>query len=397
MIYITSTLPYGIAESCFFPEIKALINSGVELKIVPMRPRGEIVEPEAFETMPFVEGRDLFSSRIFKTALKVFIKHPLRVIKAFFLILTSNPHYLLINIALFPKALWLADLATKYGAQHIHVHWASSPSTMAMVASYVSKVPWSLTAHRGDIVENYLLKRKARHVEFFRCISNRTKELALERGVPNEKITVLHLGVDVPEEITYSAPKKHSREIFVVFCPAFLVEVKGHRYLIEALLRLPENVHLWLAGDGPLRKDLEEFVNKLKLQHRVKFLGLLKHSEILNMYRENKVDVVVLASVDLGHGVHEGIPVALIEAMAYGYPVIGTNTGGIPELLGNGAGLLVQEKSSEELAKAILQVMENEDYRRMLSLKARKRIEEEFSAEKVAKVLISKWSKGKKI
>ena len=71
------------------------------------------------------------------------------------------------------------------------------------------------------------------------------------------------------------------------------------------------------------------------------------------MYREGRVGMVVLPSVDLGNNLHEGIPVALIEAMSYNIPVVGTHTGGIPELLEGGAGLIVPDKDPAALADAI--------------------------------------------
>lgn len=262
---------------------------------------------------------------------------------------------------------------------------------MAMAASHVAGVPWSLTAHRYDLVENNLLQRKAMRARFFRCISEKTRSMALERGVPPEKTLVLHLGVPLPANEAVLV-REVNRETFVLLCPASLLPVKGHVYLLEALTQLPEYVQLWLAGEGPLRSTLESKVQELGLRERVRFLGYLPHDKLLDLYRSKQVDAVVLPSVDLGEGLNEGIPVALMEAMAFGYPVVATATGGIPELLREGAGLLVPEKSSEALAEAIFRLLTDEALRKELAQRGRQRVQREFAVGEVAKVLVKLWN-----
>ncbi|MBW6394560.1 glycosyltransferase family 4 protein [Thermus sp. SYSU G05001] len=395
VLYITSSLPFGVGEPFLYPEIRAIKDLGVDLKVVPLYPRGTLVHPEAKAVITMVEAAPLFSWRILQVALRVLLRFPKRALQALLLLLTPNPWHLLKNLTVFPKALWLADLAMSWRADHIHAHWAATTSSMAMAASHVSGVPWSLTAHRWDVVENNLLHRKARHARFFRCISEKTKSMALERGVPEEKVLVLHLGVSLPalSELT-SRRDRASRETFVLLCPAAFLPVKGHRFLIEALAELPDRVQLWLAGDGPLRPELESQVQRLGLKERVRFLGYLAHDQLLELYRDNQVDAVVLPSVDLGDGLNEGIPVALMEAMAFGCPVIATATGGIPELLRDGAGLLVPDKSSQALATAILRFLNDDTLRKETAERGRLRVRTQFSVEDIAQTLIKLWGSG---
>lgn len=392
VIYVTSSLPFGSGEPFLYPEIKALKSLGVELKIVPMRPRGAPAHEAAYEVLPLVEGEPLFSWRILRSMVRVLLRFPRKSLEALFLILAPHPRHLFKNLAVYPKALWLAELAVSWRAEHIHAHWAATTASLAMVASHVSGIPWSLTAHRWDVVDNNLLRRKAVHARFFRCISEKTKSMALERGVPEEKLLVLHLGVFLPELSGAGARRDPpTREAFVLLCPAAFLPRKGHRYLLEALVRLPKQVQLWLAGDGPLRSELESQVERLGLRERVRFLGYLAHEQLLNLYRDGQVDAVVLPSVDLGDGLNEGIPVALMEAMAFGYPVIATATGGIPELLKDGAGLLVPDKSPQALAAAILRLLTDENLRKETAERGRFRVLREFSVEEVAQTLMKLW------
>ncbi len=393
VIYITSSLPFGSAEPFLYPEIRALRDLGVDLKVVPMYPRGQPVHPESRDVLPLAEVEPLFSWRIFRSAWRMVLRFPKKALQALLLLFTPNPRHLLKNLAVYPKGLWLADLAIRWGANHIHAHWAATTSSMAMVASHVSGVPWSLTAHRWDVVENNVLPQKADRALFFRCISEKTKSMALERGVPPEKVVVLHLGVPLPLGSRKISKGYAKGETFVLLCPAAFLPIKGHKYLLEALRLLPEHVHLWLAGEGPLKSELMSLVQNLGLESRVRFLGYLAHDKLLELYSEGLVDAVVLPSVDLGEGLNEGIPVALIEALAFGYPVVATATGGIPELLAEGAGLLVPDKSPEALAQAISQLVYDENLRKELGRRGRLRVEQEFAVEKVVRTLLALMGK----
>ena len=115
----------------------------------------------------------------------------------------------------------------------------------------------------------------------------------------------------------------------------------------------------------------------------MQFLGYRLHEEILGRYQEGAVDVVVLPSVDLGNHLHEGIPVSLMEAMAEGIPVVSTTTGGIGELLRDGAGLMVPPGDPAALAEALERLIRSPELRRQLGDAGRRRVSEEFSIERV--------------
>jgi glycosyltransferase involved in cell wall biosynthesis len=293
------------------------------------------------------------------------------------------------NLAVFPKSLWLADLAVRHKVEHIHAHWASTTATMAMIASKVSGVPWSFTAHRGDIVADNMLKTKVREASFVRVIAQ--SSLRLIERVAHEagtgKTTIIHMGVPVPDNVRSEQVAQGSA---TVLCPAHLWPVKGHAYLLQAIATLKErgvDLVLHLAGNGGLRPELEKQAAALGVSDRVRFLGRVSHDEIVARYRDGQVGAVVLPSVDLGGGLHEGIPVALIEAMSYGVPVVSTTTGGIPELLGGGAGVLVPPADSVALADAVARVIQDPSLRARLSQSGRNRVIEQFSVDRTVEAL----------
>lgn len=384
LVYVTSSLPFGPGEAFIIPEIQQLQKQGHTVKVVPLYPRGRLIHEAAKELIDSATIQPPISFEVLSAAGKEFLRTPWRALQALRLLITFCPRHLLKNLSIYPKGLWLAGIARRWGAEHIHAHWAATTASMAMVASETSGIPWSFTAHRWDIVEGNLLARKSAHAKFARFISRSGLEMAFAKGVVKEKTRVLYLGVQLRQSGSRAELHHSTSRPFRLLCPASLLPVKGHKYLIEAVSLLPEGVELWLAGDGELRAEIETQVRVLGLTEQVRLLGQLSHEALTRLYAENQVDAVVLPSIDLGGGLHEGIPVSLIEAMSFGIPVISTRTGGIPELLEGGAGLLVPPRDPKALADAIWKLMENPQLYQAIGIAGRTRVQEEFASEHVA-------------
>ena len=399
VIYVTSSLPYGSGEAFLIPEVVELVRQGHEVLMVPMYPRGVVIHDDVKPLMARVVSRSLFSAEVLRSAVSELTRNPAGAAKSLGCMFRSrNSRILVKNLAVYPKGLWLADLAQRWGAEHIHVHWAATTATMALVAGELSGISWSVTAHRWDIAENNLLDLKLEHVAFARFISqsglNTVRSLGVK--VKDEKAFVLHMGVfdTSPETLAKESAGSHSSFPPVVICPANMLVVKGHRYLLEAASILRERgirIRVWLAGDGELRETLEIEAKARGLAGMVRFLGQLPHPELMRLYREEEVSAVVLPSLDLGNGEHEGIPVSLIEAMGSGVPVLSTVTGGIPELLEGGAGLLVPPEDPYALADGIQQLIEDPEQRRRLARAGRERVKKEFAVDKVAARLAARF------
>jgi glycosyltransferase involved in cell wall biosynthesis len=138
-----------------------------------------------------------------------------------------------------------------------------------------------------------------------------------------------------------------------------LIEKKGHRYLIEACRILEEsgfsNFLCKIIGDGPLKDELCLLVSRLELGEKILLLGSLSQDEVFKNLK--KADLFVLPCIAARNGDMDGIPVSLMEAMACGKPVISTNISGIPELVKEGAGVLVPPGDSKAIADAIREVI----------------------------------------
>src|SRR5471030_368440 len=347
-------MPYGAGETFLIEEVRELLNRGHRVLVVPRSParsKGKRLAQPPFPAECLVrEG--LCSYPVVRDALRVSAARPRRIAAGTRPLLHVRCAALRMkNLAVIPKALWLARLATRWKADHIHCHWAGTTASMAMLAAAAADLPWSLTAHRWDIVENNALDAKVRSASFVRVISDDGLRLMETLGIEPGRLRVLRMGVRITSSAWWTPPLSP-----VVLCPANLVEIKGHRFLIEAWRILRDrgfDGELWLAGDGELRPSLEKLAARMHHDGRVKFLGRVGHEQLQRFYKSGVVSAVVLASVDLGQGSHEGIPVALVEAMGYGVPVVATNTGGIPDLVNSNTGFLTPPGDPAALAAGL--------------------------------------------
>jgi glycosyltransferase involved in cell wall biosynthesis len=376
IIYVTANLPYGTDEAFLVAEVAQLSRAGHEVVVVPRSPTGVILHGSELLDRARMEG--LFSPQVLQAAAMKALSRPAEMGLASQIVRASRSLSVAAkNLAVLPKACWLAGFAADWGADHIHCHWAGTTATMAMAASHLCGVPWSFTAHRWDIVENNLLAAKMRTASMVRFICADGLRMAREIGIPYGcHARVIHMGVAVPPRPSPPNPDRH-----VVLCPARLVKVKGHRFLLEAWKILHERgvrAELWLAGGGELSAPLQKLSSRLGISKWVRFLGPLPHSRLLEMYEWFGISAVVLASRDVGAGCHEGIPVALIEAMSYGIPVIGTRTGGIGELIQGGTGLLVPPEDPPALAGALQSVIQDPVRAARLGDYGRKHVSREF-------------------
>jgi len=389
--YITSQTPYSKGETFINDEMLA-IKDKVNLFIFPRNPEREVFHKEAETLSKYSIWLPLINLKMFFNLLLFLIIKP-RVWKVIINIFkySRNPFILIKNLIVLPKGVYISKIIGKMKIDHIHAHWGSTTSTMAYIISQLTGIPWSFTLHRWDISENNMLKEKARTAKFVRVISNNGYNEVL-RIIGNEyknKFFVLHMGVNIPNFTNES--KKRDRKSFIIATPANLVEKKGHKYLIEAIKILRQkgyNIECYLFGDGPLREDLEKTVNEMNLGGIVIFKGAIPHNQLLELYANYEVDCVVLPSIVTEDGEKEGIPVSLIEAMAYKIPVISTNTGGIPELLNNDAGIIVEQKNPYELAEAIETLIKDEGSRIKLGESGYRKVIEEFSLPNIVTKLL---------
>jgi glycosyltransferase involved in cell wall biosynthesis len=305
---------------------------------------------------------------------------------------TTRPTVAAKNFLVVRRAARIALALRSRQVAHIHAHWGTTTATMGYLVSATLGIPWSFTVHRGDILANNQLAEKARTASFVRCISEQGLNWVATL-VPRPvwtKLHVIHMGVSVPK-MCGRPPDRGSRPVTIAV-PARLERVKGHAWLIDACRQLADRIAVPFRcvcyGEGPLRAELESAVRAAGLDDTVRLAGHMPREHLLERYRRGEIDIVVLPSVTLEDGVHEGIPVALMEAMVHGLPVVATRSGAIGELVRGDCGFLVQQKDSEALAAALGLLITQPELRIQTGAQARQRIIDQFSARRCARELL---------
>lgn len=264
----------------------------------------------------------------------------------------------------------LAVQLKKKHVEHLHMHFAHIPTDIGMYAAELSGISYSVTAHANDIFERgWLLKEKISRSKFFATISNFNIDWLVNLGADRNKLHVVRCGVD---SIQFSVRPIKAKSSPVVFgFLGRLVEKKGAHILLDACVQLKSDNHnfiVQIVGDGPLEGDLKAKVELLGLQDEVQFLGSKPHSEIASWL--TGLDYFVLPCVKDSQGDMDGIPVALMEAMLKGVPVISTDVSGIPELvIDNETGLSARQNDADSLSSIMVKALSEADRDTQLRVK----------------------------
>jgi len=232
-----------------------------------------------------------------------------------------------------------------------------------------------------DMILSYENKTYAGARNLIAVDTGQASILRQDYGVAPSRITVIFNAVDVDElrELSKQEPFfDPGGPYFLV--PRRLVPKTGVRYSIEAMSRITDgNVHLVIAGDGPLRKELENLTKELGLSGRVHFLGAVPRKKLIPLFRPAMG--VIVPSVP-SSGVVEATSLAVTEAMACETIPIASDIGGLAELIQNEhTGLLVPPREPEALANALARMLEDHALRNRLIASASKKVQTDYSRE----------------
>jgi glycosyltransferase involved in cell wall biosynthesis len=290
---------------------------------------------------------------------------------------TGRPSYLW----RFFQSGYVADKARQLGVGHLHAHFAKRATNAALLASRITGIPYSFTAHAVDIFQNTVstaqLTRKMRGARFVVTVSDFNKAYleSLLNGTP-ARIVRVYNGVDLER----FAPGEPPSGPFTILAVARLVEKKGLGVLVEACRLLRDEglaFRCSIIGKGAERPRLDRLVRQWDLGDRVHFLGALAQQEVVDLYR--RAHLFVLPSIVAEDGNREGLPVSIVEALACGLPVVSTSVTGIPEVVRDGEnGFCVPPHDASALASAIAAVMRDEALRARLCSNARASIAARF-------------------
>lgn len=291
-----------------------------------------------------------------------------------------------------PAAARLAEYARTHQLDHIHVHSCGRAALIAAMAKRMGGPNYSLTLHgpMSDYGSGQAIKWGA--ASFATVITHKLLAEAraeLGRAMPaRARIRPMGVDTEVLRRDTPYVPHAPGAPLRLFSC-ARLNVVKGHQDVMQAVAHLRAqglDVDLEIAGEDDAggtgyRQNLEARILELNLQDNVRLLGAIDAQAVRQKLLD--ADIFVLASW------HEPLGVAYMEAMSCGVPTIGTDAGGVPELITSGeTALLVPPKSPDDLAKAIAQLASDPDTALRLSQAGRAHIEQNFKASLGAETLI---------
>ncbi|MGI6502371.1 MAG: GT4 family glycosyltransferase PelF [Candidatus Methanoculleus thermohydrogenotrophicum] len=236
----------------------------------------------------------------------------------------------------------------------------------ALLSKNLLKIPYVVWGQGSDVyLPDWFTKLTSKTI-----IKNANSVIALTedmkramQAIYNRDITIVPNGIDLKEYISelpvQNVEGAEKRILFV----GRLHPVKGIQYLLGAMSivhrELPE-AKLILVGDGEEREHLETLTDNLGIRECVEFAGRVPHERVKDYM--NQAEVFVLSSLS------EGFPVTILEAMACGLPIVATRVGGIPDIIEDGTnGYLVDTMNQEQLAEALLKLLQDEKLRRDIS------------------------------
>ena len=288
------------------------------------------------------------------------------------------------------QGVWLAKRARSMGVRHLHAHFGSTAAGVARVASRLSGIPYTFTAHAKDIFHEEVdatdLRRKMSDAAAVITVSDyNVAYLRREHGESANRVRRVYNGLHL-DRFPYSDPSKRPRKVVSVGC---LIEKKGFGVLLDAIHRLRGagfELDCEIIGSGELEQTLRSQIVRLGLESAVQMSGSLPQGEVIR--RVGGAAVFAAPCVVGQDGNADGMPTVLLEAMALGTPCVGTDVTGIPELLRHGeTGWLVRQHDVDGLAGAIRRLIEDGSLRSGLAVRARALLESEFDIHRNAAVI----------
>jgi glycosyltransferase involved in cell wall biosynthesis len=368
-------------------ELQELLRCGARLRIVSLR-RPEAADLQwAAESLPGAEivYRPYVFDRAIPTALLYFaFRRPATLLALVGRIIVGSarqPLVLIKTLAVVPKGMAEARVAVSRRFSRLHAHWATVSASAGFIISELASVPFSFTAHAWDIyMDDSLHGLKLRKADLVICCSRYGRQTLLARNGAGfgAKVLVVHHGLDT-SEFRPASPAR--TDPLLILAVGRLTEHKGFQVLLEACRELRSRAipfHCRIVGsDGDAGPSLRRLVREGDLEAQVDLLDFVTPERMPQIFQE--AAVVVVPTVIPRRGGFDGLPNVVLEAMACGVPVIGSNLVGIPEAVEDGgSGYLVPPGDPRALAAAIERILRSPEERARLGSRGRQLAERDF-------------------
>lgn len=290
------------------------------------------------------------------------------------------------------QAINLATELQRRNVRHLHAHFASAATAVTRLASLITGIPYSFTAHAADIFRDTVsredLRTKLSDAHHVVTISDYNLQY-LRHHFPQQadRLRLVRNGLELAR-FSYRDPGPVGTTVRMA-AVGRLVEKKGFQHLLPglaSLIRSGVRADVRIAGTGMMAEELQSTLDGLGLSRHVRMLGPQTQDQIHELL--DWADVFVAPCVVGSDGNADGIPTVLLEAMATGTPCVSTTVTGIPEVIRDGStGVLVEPGNPAALAEAIRRITSPVADRTLLARNARALIEQEYDAGRQATAL----------
>lgn len=307
----------------------------------------------------------------------------------------KNIHTDIISILQLPFFLLASLLYTlwkikKLKPDIIHSHWMIPQGLIGIICRRILKVPCVTTVHGSDIFglnEQWIDKFKAEVIKWSdKCTVNsqRAKNKVMEL-ICREDIKTIPMGVDTEifkrTSDVIELRRLYGKNTKIILYVGRFIDLKGVEYLIKSIPDVRNNIpdiKVLLIGEGPNKKSYMNLIQELNLVECFHFINPLPQEKLIKYYSYS--DLLVLPSIVNDSGESEGLGVVLLEALSCHCPVIGTDTGGISEIITNGkTGLIAEPKNAVSLAEKIEILLKDNKTRKMTIENGYKMIQKKFT------------------
>jgi glycosyltransferase involved in cell wall biosynthesis len=305
---------------------------------------------------------DFGPARLLRSLLRVTFRHPLRFLRTLSLAVRTgmgSDRGLARHLVYVLEACALLDELRRHPVDHVHAHFGTNATAVAMYCAALGGPGYSFTAHGTESFESpqrIRLGIKAERARFVVtvCEYGKRELLASSHGIDESKVHVVRCGLD--DAFLAPAMRRGEPGKQLALIGRLSLE-KGHRVLLEAAGRLAADgtdFRVVLVGDGDLRPEIEHQIMTTGLGDRIELAGWQDHAGVREILAASRA--LVLASFG------EGLPVVIMEAMAMGLPVVSTDVGGISELvITDETGWLAPPGDAQQLAKVMKRALDATD------------------------------------
>lgn len=393
--YLMNTYP--LTSTTFIRrEIESLEEMGLEVQRYGVRKWDDkLVDPldiaEQSRTQYLLSGNTV---NLLITFFIVLFSNPIGFLKAFKLwvdVCRNSIHISVKHFAYFLQATYFYRLCKQNNLTHVHTHFSTNATTVAMIAKQMGGASYSFTAHGPDeFVDPTALSMylKVQHAAFVVAISNycRVQLVRFSSYDHWDKIIISHCGLHVDD---FTPNYEFDAENQSLVCVGRICPQKAQLLFPPALAQLKNEfpkLKVHFIGDGEYRKALEASIDQNDVRDMVVLHGWKANTEVREMLSKSRT--LLLPSFA------EGLPVVIMESFALGRPVISTYIAGIPELVDETCGWMIPAGSIDHIASAIRSALKTSPATlAKMGKEGRKRIEAEHNLKTIAPVLYNQFSK----